>query len=525
MTESLRNSLLRLGLAVLVATVLFGCAGPAPVVVQEPDPESEPEPVAFVSGPLPGVDSLVINEVLSNYDSTFVHAEAEVQAQTRFLEGQQLIAHAESILTAVAGPSALGSFNEAGTVDTSAFAEAIQGARDALTEAGQAQAAQDSTQAQAVLASAQRWLEEAVLLNPLHEESRYQLAQVYMIRANSFREQAAWEQVLTILRELTLLRANEHGLWAEIARALDELGRFSDGAVLWLRAAETVLDDARLSFDDNAVDSASVFGYSVRSYLSFVNSRSGEGVYRALMQAQQYATSAEEIDYTRQELVWAQWDYFNLHHRLVFDSLRQVALNTPLEVISELGELIPALTRPAARWEANYNYAVLSHSNGFEDTALDTLKMVWYMIRNITPDLGQAREAGVRDTLVLQPLPYATFKEDVSLAYAGALFERALLHHKDGQSGRAFTYLMQVVETGSSYTGKAYIEALKLARYNPEQALKMEPEIEEVFDEFEREDQLAYLREIGNLYRRLGRNDKASAFLARFRSIRDQEPN
>ena len=44
----------------------------------------------------------------------------------------------------------------------------------------------------------------------------------------------------------------------------------------------------------------------------------------------------------------------------------------------------------------------------------------------------------------------------------------------------------------------------------------MEPEIEEVYDEFGREDQLTYLSEIGNLYTRLGRNNKVSTFLAGF---------
>ena len=42
----------------------------------------------------------------------------------------------------------------------------------------------------------------------------------------------------------------------------------------------------------------------------------------------------------------------------------------------------------------------------------------------------------------------------------------------------------------------------------------MEPEIEEVYDAFGREDQLTYLSEIGNLYTRLGRNDKVSTYLA-----------
>ena len=131
MTGPLGRYVLRFMLPILLAVALFGCARTVPVVLepveQGPDLEGAPEPVAFVSGPLPGVDSLVVSEVLSDFDSTFVHAAAEIQAQTRFLEGQQLIAHAESILTAVLGPSTLGSFDEDGTVDTSAFADAIQG--------------------------------------------------------------------------------------------------------------------------------------------------------------------------------------------------------------------------------------------------------------------------------------------------------------------------------------------------------------------------------------------------------------
>ena len=196
MTEPLGRCALRFLLPIFMATALFGCSQTVPVVQepveQDPDLEGAPEPVAFVSGPLPGVDSLVVSGVLSDFDSTFVHAAAELQAQTRFLEGQQLIAHAESILTAVVGPSTLGSFDESGTVDTSAFADAFQGARDALTEAVHAQTAQDSARVQSLLASAQTWLEEAVSLNPRHEESRYELARVYRIRANFLREQAAW---------------------------------------------------------------------------------------------------------------------------------------------------------------------------------------------------------------------------------------------------------------------------------------------------------------------------------------------
>lgn len=515
--------IVRVALAILLVIFLFGCAGSASIV-EEPPPEVEAVERDFVTGPLPGIDSLVINDVLETFDSTFVDADAEGQAREKFLEGQRLVAHAESVLTVIAGPSVLENASST-EVDTVAFTNAMQGARDALTQASRAQAAQDSVRAQSLLATAQERLEEAVSLHPRHEEAQYQLAQVYAIRANYFRQQVAWEQSLDILRRLVALRANEHALWAEISLTLDNLEQFSHAAVMWLRAAETVLDDARLSFDDAPVDTGLVFTYSVRAYRSFVNSRNGEGVERALTQALQYTSSTEEYDFVKQEMIWSQWDYLNLDHRIVFDSLRQAASEAPLSTLTGFDELIPMLTRPAAIWEASYNHAILSYDNGFQNRALDTLRILWSRVTNVDSSENLTHILHSDGELLMGAFPYITFQEDIRSAYGSVLFERALSHVQDGNSGLAFTYFMQVAEIESEYIGKAYIEAIKLARYNPEQALKIEPRVEEIFDEMEREDQLAYLREIGNLYRRLGENEKTNTLLMRFRNIRNQISN
>ncbi len=507
-------------LPLLAAIVWFGCAQVAPIV-EEPIPA--PEPVStFVTGPLPGVDSLVIRDVVNTFDSTFVEATSEVQAQAWFLEGQQLVMHAESVLTAVTGPSVLSDTSANSELDADAFAEAVQLAREAVTDAARAQAAQDSTLAQSLLETAQTRLEDAVALNPRHEESRYQLAQVYAIRANYFREQSAWEETLRLLRGLAALRANEHGLWAEIAIALGHLGRSSEAAILWLRATETILENTRLAFEEVPLDSVQMFNYSVRAYREFVHSRNGHGVHRALLQAYTYATSPDAANFAEQELVWAQWDHMNLDHRLVFDSLQQAAPETPLQVLTELETLIPALTRSAARSEARYTYAILSYDNGFEDRALETLQALW---QSVLMDSTRARISAAGDRLVQSPVPYPTFAEELRQAYAALLFDRARTHRQNGSSGLAFTYLMQVTDLESTYTGKAYIEALRLARYNPQQALKLEPRMEAVFDELDQEDQLAYLREMGGLYRRIGELDKTQALLERFRAIRSQVSN
>ena len=517
----------------LLAGAFLGCARTAPIV-EPPLPEQVER---IVTGPLPGADSTVIQDVAEAFDSTFVASEAERQAQRDYLEGHTLVDRVDSILTRMMGPSALSDVStDQGVVDTAAFAVTSNEARQVLVRASHAQVAKDSMLVQSLLRDAQRLFERAVSLNPRHEEARYQLAQVYTIRAKRFYLEEAWEEVLKLLRELVQLRANEHGIWAEMAIVLKNLGKPAASALAWLQAAEVVLDDARLAFElvPPPADSTALFTYNVQAYRAFVDSRNGAGVRHSLAEAWKYATSEEESDFARRELTWAQWDYNNFENRLVFDSLRSAASIDPLGVRAEMGTLMAGLTRPSARREARYNHAVLSYDNGFKDGALDTLKALWHNVTDSvkagsagTLESNVIRSSAVRqefltavDSLAMDPLPYPEFMEDLRATYATFLFERALAHRQEGASALAFTYLMQVAKTGSEYTGRAYIEALKLARYNPQQALVLEPRVEAIYSKLEREDQLAYLAEMGNLYRRLGKNEKVSTFLERYRELR-----
>ena len=523
----------------LIAGLLFGCARTAPVVAPPPPVESE----GIVAGPLPGADSSVIQDVAESFDSTFVAAEAELQAQQDYLEGRALFERVDSMLASLVGPSALDdAATESNEVDTAAFAVANNEARQVLAQAARAQRAEDSSLAQSLLGDAQRLFERAVSLNPLHEEARYQLAQVYTFRANHFRQEGAWDQVLRLLRELVQLRADEHGLWAEMAIALDNLGEPEASAFAWRQAAEVVLDDSRLAFEmaTPTLDSVAVFTYNVHAYRAFVEAKTGEGVRHSLAEAWRYATMQEEREYASRELAWALWDYENFENRLAFDSLRSVAAGDPLGARGGIATLMNRLARPSARREARYNHAVLSYDNGYEDGALDTLRSLWHdLTKALDPRSGDDRSeslyrsiavdeqwiAAAIDSMVTDPLPYAEFMEDLRTAYATFLFERALVHRQEGASALAFTYLLQVTETGSQYTGRAYVEALKLARYNPRQALQLEPRVEAIFSTLDREDQLAYLVQMGDLYRRLGENDKVSAFLDRYKALRAAVPN
>ena len=152
---------------------------------------------------------------------------------------------------------------------------------------------------------------------------------------------------------------------------------------------------------------------------------------------------------------------------------------------------------------------MLSWEHDDQGAALDTLQVLWGLIA---------------DSAETSQTPYPEFVDDLRQTYATTLFERALEHRREGASALAFTYLLQVTEVGSQYTGRAYVEALRLARYNQQQARLLEPRIEKIFDAMQWEDQLAYLTLMGNLYRRTGNTEKVMAFLDRYRTLRAERP-
>ncbi len=507
----MHRSAIFLAAGALCLAFLWGCGSSAPVVTV-----SEPVSADPVSPPLPGVDSLVIADVLNSFHGTFVRASAETRAEEDFLAGRVLFERIDSTLRLLNGDHPLDAMGDsadgAAAVDTTAFEEAHTRARQTLVRAAQAQTEQDSVLVQSLLAESQGLFESALALNPLHEGARHQLAQVYSVRAQWFREEEAWEEVLALLRGLLALRADDHNLWAEVAVVLENMNQFPGAALTWLQAAETVLDDALLAFTPEAErpppDSLTLFTYYVRSYRAFVENRDGEGVRRALSDAQQYATTAEQEDFARQEMDWVLWDYHHFENRLAYDSLQTLFSADPLAARDGLVWLIPRLTRISSRLEASYNHALLNWEHDGREAALDTLQVLWGF---------------VGDSTSTQKTPYPAFTEDLRQTYATALFERAVEHRRDGASALAFTYLMQVTEVRSQYTGRAFVEALRLARYNPEQALLLEPRIEKVFDAMQREDQLAYLTLMGNLHRRVGDRDKARVLLERYRVLRAAE--
>ena len=487
------------GLALIgIVAIGAGCGSSREAIVDAPLPVVEPDVIPIVTAPLPGVDSLVVAEVAASYDSTFVAAPAERKAAEHYTDGRQIQIRLDSLLTLQHGSAPL-----AGSGDSEADSTTLDRAMRTVTAAAQAQAQQDSVQALALLDQAQRLYEEALQHNPFHEDARLQLSRVYGFLAERYRLKHQWEARLRTLRGLLDLNADQHVLWADMAVVLDTLQDYEASGLAWLQAATVVLDDARLAFaaESPPPDSLTLFNYYQRAYTVFVKDRNGEGVRQALAQAITYATDSTRYVYAVREQDWALWDGDYFGHRLSFDSLLTLAADQPLGARDGLNALVRQLQTRPARLEANYNAAILTWQLEEHDSALDSLQVLW----------ARTSEA--------KRMPYEEFPAHLQETYGSMLFQRGMQHRRDGGSAIAFTYLLMVTELESRYTGEAYMEALKLTRGNPRQAQQLEPRIEEIFDVLTSEQQRTYLSLMGNLYRRIGENDKAQVFLTRYRSV------
>ena len=484
----------------ICALVLSGCSGAREVASEDAAPEPVPEPVEIATPPLPEVDTVAVALSADPLGSTLVAAPFGVEAEQGIPEGRTLQQRLDSLLVLLNGAGPL----DRPVADTSAAdSTAFLDAQRTLVAAAQAQDRQDSTQAQALLTEAQRRFEEILLHDPEHFDARYQLQRIYGIQARRYAGERNWSDVLTVLRGLIALNADQHRLWAEVAVVLQNLEWHDASALAWMRAAAVVRDDSGMAAASQVppLDSLSLFTYYQRAYRDFALVRDGAGVRAALSQAVTFAADSTQHAYAVSELAWARWDGRNFGHRLAFDSLQTLAANDPEAALAGLAELMDRVGQHSALLEVAYNHAILSWQEGWHDQALDTLQALW----------GRTDAA--------KAMPYEEFAADLLDTYASALFQRGLQHRQAGASARAFTYLLMVTALGSRYTGQAYIEALRLTRNNPRQARKLAPQIEAVYDSLTVDDRRTYLSLLGSFYRRIGDAETAKTYLDRYQAL------
>ena len=243
---------------------VFGCGSSKHAIVETPVPQDSVQVVPLIPDTLAGIYPITINDVLDTFHNTFVPFEHEVESETNFMAGIELFQEIDSTL------------NAPHNVDTTGFAEEYAQGEEAIRMAASSDAPDN------LLAEAQMYFENALELNPLHEDAKYQLAQIYKIRASTYRQAEDYEKTVELLKNILLLRQDDHNLWAELAFALEENDDFEESAVIWLRAAETVLDDYYFHFpveeESPPQDSLTLFTYYVKSYQAFiVNQRRRRG--------------------------------------------------------------------------------------------------------------------------------------------------------------------------------------------------------------------------------------------------------
>ena len=437
----------------------------------------------------PGVDSTVAADAAALGLHSF--AVNQTQGVLYAADGHRFARMADSLLR-------LHSWPQLDSVSSSAVREATShfndGARalDAL-ETG----AIDSTRALDLLMQAADAFEAALESDPFDAESRFWLGRVYEMQSQHYDIQNALQKAIDIQQKLVSLHQNRHAFIGQLARLYDRVNTESASMMagaLWERAARVAQDDADLGSSPSiTADSIAIFGYLSRSMRAYGHGVRPDQVLRVIGEAAPWATKAEDREFLESERQWVMWDDGNLRTRHTFDRIMQQLPQDPSQVISDLENLLTEVKTPAARLDVQHRISLVLYTAGQKAKAVELMQRLWEAQAEIPEDLSDRLRAD----------------------YAVMVYNLAQQSRQEGNLTRALAYLLQCEQLNVTLSARAALQAAQLLQNNPEAALERALSAEQRREDLDREDQRRLTRYIVELYRRLGKREKARQYYDR----------
>lgn len=488
-----------LALAVLL---LAGCRSAHDPTMVDVSISTIAQPSSVGSVSYAGVDSATSRAASVLADSSFVDRRRQQQAAALASEGRALLAEADSLFRLDEAYAFLQTPSGPDTTSASSQAEAVaafnQGARALKRYTG----AVDSVQALALLDEAQVHFEQALRINPFDEEARYWLSRVYTLRASRLGASEKHEKALDILRRLTWMRQDEHGLFASLAATYEHLEAWTEAALAWQQAARTARDDVALDPEGvHQADSSLLMNYYAKSEQAYVEAGESGPALRALGQAEAWAQTAEDHAFLEEERTWLLWDDGNLETRKTWDTLLSLSRTEPETAIEAMEVLLSQVATRQARYEVRHRLGLLYYEAGNRDQAVDTLQALW---RELEP------KADRTDSELVERV-----RED----YGSVTYNLALARYREGELRAALAYLLQSEKTGFGRAGRAAFDVALLLRNNVDEALEAARRAEARIAQMERNEQKDLLRYMVELYRRKGDREQALRYVQKYRGL------
>ena len=444
-----------------------------------------------------GTDSTLVQKIIQLAAASFVEEEREQEAALLLQEGISLVTLVDSVLRSSDTLHPV-------TPDTEASVRAFSSGADALQEYA---ATSDSARAGTLLRKAENQFEKALRANPFDAEAHYWLSRVYTLRAQNVQDTTAHGAALESLRRLVSMHPEDHRTVALLAASYEQdVDSMGIAGALWQRAAHLAADDAALDPEGIVqADSASIFGYYVRSSRALIEANRSIAARHALKKAENWSGTAEDLSLLEEEHQWIMWDNGNLQTRKMWDALLLQAHADPLAAATQMAVLLQKVTRRLAREEVRHQLALLYYRTGGQERAADMLHTLWREKTSQSPANSSEKRQLER------------VRED----FGTIVYNMAQARQDSGDTRGALMYLLQSEATDFSGAARAAFEAAWLLKNNIEAALEVALRAERGMAQMEIPEQKRLLRYLIELYRRKEDREQAMHYLHKYRALPD----
>lgn len=498
-------------LLLLVAGVMMSCAGQRAAV------NDRPEERLVVPA---GVDSAVAMHADTLAKKLFVPWPEQQRARARADTARARVEQANALWQALLGQRDRSQITPEDTL--MAVRKFNEGGRN-LKEAGRLQKGANANSARvrqrvvALLESARKSFEEAIILNPFDRNTRLWLGNVYQLLAKHNLARSNLEKAAEIFENLVRLDRSKPFLYAKLAETYMSLKQWDRALANFRRAEQVLRVTAPFNVPDSqplnpktvasALDSANLFLYVY--YQGDANIR----MYRAdsalfhLERALPLARKAEDREAVVRTIGWINWDDGNIRASELRDSLATLVDEKKYATAAQGYEYLTSILRTGrARREIQWRLALLEFSSlNKEEQALRRMKRVVDYYRNALNAHGDPADS----------LKNAFYKD-----YGTMCYNRGLYAAKQNKMRVAFAYFQQAAAVPWPQRAKSYLQIAKLSINSPKQAVAAAKAALEDRDQLTTEEVLATLEIMTESLKKVGLFDEAKKFYLEAREIK-----
>ncbi len=222
--------------------------------------------------------------------------------------------------------------------------------------AGNGQAEQEALAAKAYCLDAQRFLEEAMRINPFDKNVRLMLATTYYNLQHLFGVEKNYAKAVEVLERLVRLEKGEHAVYRLLAENYLELKDYQAALTNYRRAEEVMLKLAFMTPPDTAM----LFYYNFGQGDALARLHDAPNALKAFAAARPFAKNEQDQQDLENYLKWINWDGGNTRSAERWDEILEMEKEKQYaQVASACQKLLPALKTPKARMAVSHKLAVM----------------------------------------------------------------------------------------------------------------------------------------------------------------------